>query len=144
MDSKDSNAALFGSVEAVALKQNGTTETVSIFQLPVRKFRDVQSRLKDEGALIELYCDKPPKWADDLTPESHERLLGHAKEINGDFFSRWLERQKQTDELLPKADMGQLALMLDAMQKQNPKLLEDLMSKAVSSSSVAKPPSSAG
>jgi hypothetical protein len=145
MDSKDSAVALFGSVPFTVHKTDGTHEEVTVLQLPIRKFRDLQARLNDECAQLELYCNKPEKWAEQLTPTSHEGLLEVAEGINKDFFLRWVEREKKREALIPKPDPEQLAGMISALSKHDETLLSKLIAGAApSSNSSVKQQLSAG
>ena len=104
-----------------------TAETVFVRQLPIRLFPQLRAALQDEGKMIELYCDKPAGWADGLTVESHEELIAKGDEINRDFFSRWVERMKSREGLVPKVDAAEIAQIVEAVGRSNPELLASVM-----------------
>ena len=72
----------------------GKKELVNVRLIPISRFGEFSFYLSrnNEGAMIELYCDKPAGWADTLTPESIEALANKGLDINGDFFSKWFVR----------------------------------------------------
>jgi hypothetical protein len=149
MDSKqtDPMATLLGGRELTIHRlERDADEKVFVRQLPIKLYPKLRDCLADECAQLELYCDKPPGWAESLTPPQHEQLITVAEEINRDFFSRWLDRQKGRAALLPKADLAEVAAMFEVMQRNNPELLENLMLKASGGSptSPQKPQSRAG
>jgi hypothetical protein len=72
----------------------GKKEVVNVRLVPISRFGEFSFYLSrnNEGAMLELYCGKPPGWADTLTPESIEALANKGLDINGDFFSKWFVR----------------------------------------------------
>lgn len=60
----DKIITLMGGVEYVATKLDGTTETVTIRQLPVKSMHKYLTLLDDEALLAELLCDKESESAD--------------------------------------------------------------------------------
>jgi hypothetical protein len=70
----------------------------------------------DEASLVELYCNKPPEWVDQLDDKSHEEILKVGEELNFPRFTPWAERQRARGEkFLQKQSPEMSALLKSAM-----------------------------
>ena len=109
---------LAGGVEIEVHHTEGETptETVKVRQLPLRRMADFGNLQANEGALIELFCNKPPNWADTLSLESAEEVVELGMRLNLDPFARWAERRlsadKQLRPVLDKAKASNASLSL--------------------------------
>lgn len=118
---------------------DGTTCVVQVQRLRVKDFPRYLAAMPDECRQVEVLCGQEPGWAESLTIESHEAILAEGEKLNADFFSRWLERRKAREAKLPKADMGEVVQMIEALSKSNPGLLDDLSRKALGASRSSSP-----
>lgn len=118
---------LMGGTELVVQKVDGSSETVKVLQLPIKLFPRLRGCLQDEGAQAELYCGKEKGWSDLLTPASHEEVITTGERINRDFFLRWVERLKARETYVPKADPSEIAMLIEAVGRANPALLDQVM-----------------
>ena len=88
-------------------------ETVKIRQLPLRRMADFGALQGDEGALIDLFCNRPPGWSDTLDLASAEAIVELGTRLNLDPFARWAERRLAANEqlrpLLGKIPPGSLS-----------------------------------
>ena len=76
-----------GGVELeVAYQNNGSSEKVKVRQIPISKTHEFLAAMSNEGALIELYCDKPQGWADTLSLESASAVADKGQDITPPFF----------------------------------------------------------
>ena len=117
---------LLGGSEFTVTKRDGSTEAVSVRQLAVKDFPKFQTLQDDEVEMCDFVCGKTKGWAEALTNDSHEALVAEIEKVNGDFFSRWLERQLRRQE------------------KVMPGLRDKLMQSLLASRTLLqKPPSSA-
>ena len=85
-----------GCEELEIQKRDGTTQAVFVRELPIRlipKFLQLQD---DESALVELYCDQEPGWADSLTIASHEAVHEKGGALNFPVLERWIERKQRS------------------------------------------------
>lgn len=126
---------LTGGRELDVAKLDGSRETVFVRQLPVRLFQSYMATMQDEAKQVELLCSKEAGWADGITLASHEEILQAGNKLNSDFFSRWLERQKERAAMLPKPDVGEAVKILEALQRSNPALVESMIRQAATSNS---------
>ncbi len=86
---------ILGGVVVEALFRDGTKEEVKVRQLPIRLLADQWARSQgDEAKLVELYCDKPEGWDDNLLPESHVEIIDIGSELNRPMFARWTESRR--------------------------------------------------
>lgn len=133
---------LLGGHELTVSLLDGTTAEVKVIQFGVNLCPKYAAILQsgDEAREIEFLCGQPEGWAAKLTPAGQEEVIAAGDKLNADFFSRWLERRKARDKILPKPDMGQTVQMLEVLQKSNPALLESLMKQAASPTSLPKSP----
>ncbi len=118
---------LLGGTEIAVQKTDGSNETVKVLQLPIKLFPRLRACMQDEGLQVELYCGKEKGWSDSLTPESHEKVITTGEAINRDFFLRWVERLKTREAYLPKADPTEIAMLIEAVGRANPALLDQVM-----------------
>jgi hypothetical protein len=99
---------LTGGSTLTAHYTDGTCETVKVRQLPIRLLQSYLQTVDDECARLELLCDKPERWADKLTAESHVDLLTAGEALNNDNFFAWLRRRVQRQERLAPGSSGEL------------------------------------
>lgn len=78
----------------------GAAIEVRVAQLSIRKLQALVQAIgeRDEARQVELYCDKPQGWADDLALESIEDIIGVGERLNWDFFERFLQRRSAREE----------------------------------------------
>ncbi len=89
---------LKGQQEVSITKLDGSTDTVTVKQLPARLMLDYAKALEDEVSMIKLATGKDDEFCDSLSIESHELLVTTVEAVNGDFFQRWFERKKARAE----------------------------------------------
>ena len=130
---------LLGGEELTLTQLDGATETVRVRQLAVRQLPQMLGALEDEARLVELYCDKPPGWADTLARASHEALIAAGERINGDIFARWVERRRKNQERLPRQNPEEQAAVLSAVLKARPELADLLVASAASALPASAP-----
>lgn len=104
----DSIATLTGGRQMTARFANGTSEAVTLRQVPIRLMPAYLATMDDEPALLELVADKPKGWADGLTIESHEELIAASEALNSDTFFAWLRRRVRRQESLAPGSSGEL------------------------------------
>lgn len=104
----DSIATLTGGRQMTARFTNGTTESITLRQVPIRLMPSYLATMDDEPALLELVADKPKGWADGLTIESHEELIAASEALNSDTFFAWLRRRVRRQESLAPGSSGEL------------------------------------
>lgn len=114
------NTTLYGGVDTVALKQDGSSEPVKILQLPIDKYGELLGCIDNEAAMIELFCDRPKGWARTLTLEECERIVIAGEEINSDFFSRWARRRLQRQEKLMPGLADKIANLAVSQNSSSP------------------------
>ena len=78
--------------------------------------------------------DVPAGWSDGLSVTDFTAIISKAEEINGGFFAQWQARRERRRKLLPKADMGEMVSMVEALNRANPQLLDGIVKKAVAES----------
>jgi len=79
-------------------------EEVQVRQLAIEHYPELLKVMDDECAMVEMFCGKEKGWAVSLTPDSFERVITEGERLNGDFFSRWVQRrQKRAEQLMPGA-----------------------------------------
>lgn len=104
-----STETLFGGIQLEVALVTGGTETVFIRQLPVRLMPQMLASLEDENRLVELFCDRPEGWSDNLAAESFEKVVLEGERLNADFFSRWVQRRLTRQEKVMPGITAQLA-----------------------------------
>jgi hypothetical protein len=88
---------ILGGVTVVAKLRDASIEEVKVRQLPIRLLTTKWAQsLGDEAALVELYCDKPEGWDDQLLAESHEEIIRIGEALNFPKLSRFAEAQRAT------------------------------------------------
>ena len=110
---------------------SGETGEVFVRQLPIKDYPAYLACQQDELRQVELLCGQEKPWAETLTPESHESVITLGDKLNSDFFSRWLERKKKREAILPKFEMGEVVQMLEVLGKQKPELLDEIAQRAL-------------
>jgi len=81
--------------------ENGTTEAVTVRQVPLKQYRELMEAQADEFRFIELVCAKPAGWAENMKPADYNALVDEASRINADFFE-WCSRQiRRVERLAP-------------------------------------------
>lgn len=81
---------------------DGKTETVFVRTLPIAKMQKLADCLGDEPARVELFCSKEKGWAENLTVESHEKVLELGEKFNSENFTRWVGRlEKRVGSIAP-------------------------------------------
>lgn len=91
---------LFGGSKFEATINTGHKVEVFVRQLPIREMQQYLEAQSNECAIIELVCKLKPEVVDRLTADSHIALLAEIERVNGDFFTKWGERQKGRGEKL--------------------------------------------
>jgi hypothetical protein len=104
-----STDTLFGGVELEVSMVTGGTEKVFVRQIPVRLMQQMLAALEDENRLVELFCDRPEGWSDNLAVESFEKVVLEGERLNADFFSRWVQRRLTRQEKVMPGITEQIA-----------------------------------
>jgi len=86
-------ATVLGALELEVVRLDGSTERVSVKQMPIKDYPRILELVDDELGLAALYCGKDKAWAEGLTPASYEAVIENADKLNADFFSRWVARR---------------------------------------------------
>ena len=95
-------ATLLGGLPLKVTYQDGSSEELTIKQLPVKQMLPLLKAIDDEPAMAELFCGKPEGWSASLTPESFELVVEEGDKLNRDFFVRWVQRrQRRMKSLVP-------------------------------------------
>lgn len=89
-----------GGKSVLVEKRDGSSERVTVRELPIRQLTRLLELQDDEAALVELYCDKPEGWADALTSTAHEQVLEEGAGLNFPILERWLNRKAAAVERL--------------------------------------------
>jgi hypothetical protein len=100
---------LFGGIELEVSLATGGTEKVFVRQIPVRLMPQMLATLEDENRLVELFCDRPEGWSDNLAVESFEKVILEGERLNADFFSRWVQRRLTRQEKVMPGITEQIA-----------------------------------
>ena len=85
---------LIGGRKVEVTRRDGSQETVTVLQLPVRRFPEYLQAQDNEARMVELLTGKPPDWVDGLSEESHVAILTAGDEVNRDFFFSWQKRTR--------------------------------------------------
>jgi hypothetical protein len=110
MDNK--TETMLGGRPVVAAYLDGTHETVKVQQLLIRQLPEYLAAIDNENKLVELLCDKPSGWSDNLRIESHEAILAAGEELNSERFFAWLRRRVSRQEQLVPGSSGELGRQL--------------------------------
>lgn len=98
---------LLGGIDLPITKLDGSTESVKVLQLPIRRMGDYLAAIEDESKLVELFTAKEPGWSDTLSDESFVAIITKGEELNADFFFPWcarrLNRSQRLSALLPQS-----------------------------------------
>jgi hypothetical protein len=90
-----------GGVEVEVTYDDGNKERVRVRQVKIIKEFDAYLRVQDEeGAEVELVCDKPKGWAETLTSESFDALAELSQELNLPLFLKRYRRLKARSEAM--------------------------------------------
>ena len=104
---------LVGGENFTVTKHDGSTETVFVKQLSIRKYKQFIEAQHDEAKMIAMTCNKPEEYCDALTPESHIALIETIERVNESFFLLWLQRlgdrKGRLDAVEPKKAGGKPA-----------------------------------
>jgi hypothetical protein len=96
---------------------NGVVEKVKIRALPMRllpAYLEIYNR--DEPACIELFCDKPPGWSDNLTRECFEKILEEGERLNLDFLTRYATRTVTRRKQVSPPDDALIAKIIESLK----------------------------
>lgn len=108
----------------VDYSNNGSKETIRVMQIPISKISAFLTAWGDEGALIELYCDKPKGWADTLALQSASAIADKGQELNLPFLGAWLKRQAKWREVqaqgMTQEEKARLKLMTESRSDSSP------------------------
>jgi len=116
MSDHDQMTALLGGERFAAALKDGTIEQVTIRELPIRDLQRALMSMGDDAKLVELYCDKPNGWSDQLTLQSALEILTAGHRINQPFFAEYIRvkndlLQRVAPELAKKLqDTGRASL----------------------------------
>lgn len=98
--------------------EGDTTESVLVRELPIRLIPLYGQIVDRDDLAIEMYCEKPKGWSDQLSLESAEKVLEIGERLNWDFFLRWLERQtRRRKKLDPEFEQKALAIVKEATKE---------------------------
>lgn len=84
----------------VSFRGDSPAEDVLVRLLPVRQYVDFISAQEDETKVIELVCDRPPGWAEKLTPSWHSILIESCFALNFSWAIAWSIRQQAMADYL--------------------------------------------
>ena len=115
---------LLGFVELNIILIEDTKEIVKVRQLKMRQMPAYQAVFNDEGATIELFCERPKGWADTLTPESWEQIIIEGEKLNLSFLERHAARARARGEKIAPGAEERMQLLL--AERLLPQLLTSL------------------
>ena len=93
---------LAGSEELLVSHENGRQERVRVLCLHIKKFPSLMKAMGDECAQADLFCDKPPGWAETLLNSSVIEIYELGHKLNDDFFIPWGQRRiREQEKLVP-------------------------------------------
>jgi len=120
----DSMTILLGGTTLSARYSDGTSEPVTLRQLPIKSFKPYLETLDDEPKRLELIAGQSDGWANRLTVESHTELLAAGEALNESNFFAWLRRRVKRQETFAPGSSGELGkLMLSASPTGSQSLL---------------------
>jgi len=105
---------ILGGHEIEVTFADGSKETVKVRQLPVKLMSKYAIAIGDDSAAIELYCDKPPGWADTLSGDSYNAVADMGLDLNSDFFRAWFQRRMKIAESLKPGSVAEIQKGLNA------------------------------
>lgn len=95
-------ATLSGGVEIDVVKLTEgapVTEKVKVRMIPLKLYPNAAATMADDLRWVEMLCDKPQGWADDLHPASFLELLEKGEGLNSHFFV-WFTRKFNANKKL--------------------------------------------
>lgn len=108
--------AFFGGRTVTVVHEDGSTESVTARQLPLKHYKSALPLLDDEFALTAFCCDRTTEkgpavadsnWVMTLRPKSFESLRAAVSEVNAEgffvFATRHTEKQRRENEKLLQA-----------------------------------------
>jgi hypothetical protein len=99
---------LMGGNQITIRFEDGHQELVNVRQVPLKQYRELMEAQANEFRFIELVCEKPENWAENMKPADYNALVDEANRINADFFA-WCARQIQRVERLAPGFMDRAA-----------------------------------
>ena len=97
----DSIETLTGRSDVLVTSVTGDHENIEVRALGVHQMKAMQAALVDgESALGSLYAGRSVDWFESLTPDSQEAVILKGRELNWDFFSRWVLREQERRQIL--------------------------------------------
>lgn len=112
---------------------DGSSEELSLRQLPLRDYPAALRLLDDEIALTALLAGRDRAWAERLTPASYEALYAVTKELNANGFFAWSARQLERQR-------AEQARALEALAVLPPDALEAAYKLGVANTSPTSSP----
>jgi len=88
--------------------EGGNFEIVTVRQVPLKQYRELMQAQDNEFHFIEIVCNKPEGWAENMKPADYNLLVDEANRINADFFA-WCSRQIARVERLAPGFMERAA-----------------------------------
>lgn len=75
--------------------EDGRTDSVTVRELRVSEYPKALGLydVDNESGILTLACDRPPGWADTLTPASYSAIAAAFQEVDQHFFARAVRRQ---------------------------------------------------
>lgn len=108
--------------------QDGSTETVVIGKVPMRRMQQLSSSIKKEDEQVYLFVRKrlngeevTLEWVDTLEEEAFLDILERGWELTGPLFERWFKVQKKR--------LSHMGIDFDKDLKAAEKTLEEVKSK---------------
>lgn len=99
-----------GGVEIEVTFEDGRKERVKVRQVKIITEFDAYLRVQDdEGAEVELVCDKPKGWAETLTSESFDAIAELSQDLNLPLFLKRYRRLKARSEAMNPGYMEKAA-----------------------------------
>lgn len=99
-------AKIIGEESVEVLKRDGSPVVVKVSALPLSKMDKWLVAQDDESEMIQLATGLNAEQVDELAPESQERLLKFAEEMNASFFERFVARRLQRAQRLESYKAG--------------------------------------
>lgn len=123
---------ILGGEEIEIKYQDGSTQTIKVRELPIKKLDEFLQKIGDEDACIELYANQSSGWAATLSRESWEEVLDLGESLNLDFFMRRAKaRIERQEKLMP----GLKQKIIEAQEKAIHGAVSRLQTSAPASSS---------
>jgi hypothetical protein len=123
---------ILGGKEIEIKYQDGSTQTIKVRELPIKKLDEFLQKIGDEDACIELYANQSAGWAATLSRESWEAVLDLGESLNLDFFMRRAKaRIERQEKLMP----GLKQKIIEAQEKAIQGAVSHSLNSAPASSS---------